>query len=149
VKAYRIGSRAHPIFDGRGAALFPGRWNGADQRVIYCGASFAISMLERLCYMALGKLPAGDLYVEIEIPDKAVEFVDADELHDWDSPDSGSARSFGSRWWRERRSVALSVPSAVTRLDRNIVINEDHPEFWLVAASDERPVVWDRRLFIR
>ena len=74
MRAYRIGSGAHPVFDGTGAALFGGRWNALNQRVIYGGGSFAIAMLERLCYTALGRVPAGDRFIEIDIPDSMSRF---------------------------------------------------------------------------
>lgn len=149
MRAYRIGSGAHPVFDGTGASLYPGRWNAPRQRVVYCGASFAIAMLERLCYAALGRLPAGDRYVEVDVPDDSVEVFD-EALHPgWDVPGSAVARGFASAWWRERRSAALLVPSAVTKIDRNLVLNQDHPDFARLRVGPEKPVPWDRRLFLR
>jgi RES domain-containing protein len=149
MKAYRIGSGRHPVFDGAGASLHPGRWNEANQRVIYCGASFAIAMLERLCYAALGRVPRNDRFIEADVPNGLIEVFD-DAMHEgWDEPDSSLARQFGGRWHRERRSVALLVPSAVTKIDRNLVINQDHPNFARISTGEELPVWWDRRLFAR
>jgi RES domain-containing protein len=37
----------------------------------------------------------------------------------------------------------------VTKLDRNVVLNQRHPAFGRIVCSDERPVVWDGRLFAR
>ena len=37
--------------------------------------------------------------------------------------------SFGHGWYAARRSAVLLVPSAVARVERNIVINAEHPEF--------------------
>jgi RES domain-containing protein len=149
MKAYRIGSGRHPIFDGTGASLSPGRWNEARQRVIYCGASFAITLLERLCYAALGRVPSGDRYIEVVVPDELVETFDEAQNPGWQSSGSEVARQFGSYWWREQRSVALLVPSAVTGIDRNLVLNADHPDFKEIIAGPEQPVVWDQRLFVR
>lgn len=149
MRAYRIGSGNHPVFDATGASLSPGRWNEAHQRVIYCGVSFAIALLERLCYAALGRVPAGDRYIEVTVPDELVETFDETRHPGWDRTGSEVARAFGSRWWRERRSLALMVPSAVTKIDRNLVINADHPAFGRVAAGPEETVAWDRRLFLR
>jgi RES domain-containing protein len=85
----------------------------------------------------------------VTVPDELVEVFDEAENPGWQSPASEAARQFGSRWWGERRSVALLVPSAVTGIDRNLVLNADHPEFGQIIAGLEQPVVWDRRLFIR
>jgi RES domain-containing protein len=144
MRAYRIGSGTHPIFDGAGASLYPGRWNARRQRVIYCGGSFAIAMLERLCYSALGRIPSRDRYVEVELPDALTEVFNEAAHPEWEAPDQAVARAFGSRWWQERRSVALLVPSAVTKIDRNLVLNQDHPEFGRVDAGSERPVDWSQ-----
>jgi RES domain-containing protein len=78
-----------------------------------------------------------------------VETFHETEHDGWRSSGSEVARQFGSLWWREQRSVALLVPSAVTGIDRNLVLNADHPQFGRVAPSPEQPVVWDRRLFVR
>jgi RES domain-containing protein len=149
MKAYRIGSGAYPVFDGSGAAVNGGRWNAPNQRVVYAGASFAIAMLERLCYAALGRVPAGDRFVEIEIPDSMVEAFDERSLPGWDTAGSEVAARFGSAWWRERRSVVLSVPSVVTRIDRNLVINEEHPDLHRIVVGPEQALHWDPRLFRR
>jgi RES domain-containing protein len=149
VRAYRIGSGTHPIFDGTGASLYPGRWNAPRQRVIYCGGSFAIAMLERLCYSALGRIPSRDRSVEVDVPDALIEVFDEAAHPGWEAPDHAVARTFGRRWWQERRSVALLVPSVVTKIDRNLVLNQDHPDFGQIDAGPEQAVVWDRRLFLR
>jgi RES domain-containing protein len=149
LKAYRIGTALHPIFSGDGAALYPGRWNEAGQPAIYCGASFAIALLERLCYTALGRVPAGDRYVEATVPDDAVEVFEPARHPGWREPDSAVARSYGAIWIRERRSAALLVPSAVTGIDLNLVINPLHPDLGRIAVGPETPVTWDKRLFSR
>jgi RES domain-containing protein len=150
VKAYRIAGTGHPVFDGTGAELSGGRWNSRGRAVIYAGESFAIAILERLVRTAIGKIPAGDRYVEIVVPDDVGwEMVDPAGLPGWDAADPGVARGFGDRWIDERRSAMLFVPSAVTRLDRNVVINPLHPDFNRIAAGPERRVDWDRRLFRR
>lgn len=149
MKAYRIGSGAYPVFDGTGAALKGGRWNAPNQRVVYAGGSFAIALLERLCYTALGRVPTSDRFVEIEIPDDMVEGFEEHGHPGWDAPGSEVAAGFGAAWWREQRSAVLSVPSVVTRIDRNLVINEQHPDLHRIAVGPEQVLRWDPRLFRR
>jgi RES domain-containing protein len=149
MKAYRIGSGGHPVFDGTGAALFGGRWNAVNQRVIYAGSSFAIAMLERLCYTALGRVPIGDRFIEIDIPDSMIEVLDERSHPGWDEAGSEVAVALGSAWWRAGRCAVLSVPSALTRIDRNLVINQDHPNVPRIVVGAEQPVRWDPRLFRR
>ena len=147
--AFRIAAGAHPVFDGEGARLRGGRWNSPGRGVIYAGSSFAIAMLERLVYTGIGTIPRTDRYVEIDIPDDAIERMDPVRLLGWDDPGSMAARAFGDRWYDDGRSVALLVVSAVTRIDRNLVINQAHPDFSRIRATPERPVARDFRLFAR
>lgn len=135
--------------DGGGAARFPGRWNGAGQPAIYCGGSFAIAMLERLCYAGIGRTPTSDVYVEIDIPDRLAEHFDPRAHRGWHRPQSAVAKAFGRRWLAEGRNAALVVPSAVTRLDSNVVLNPEHRDFAAIRWSRARPVAWDARLFVR
>lgn len=149
MQAWRIAHRAFPVMDGGGAAAYPGRWNGPRQPAIYCGGSFAITMLERLCYAGLGRVPTTDVYVEIDVPDVTIERFDPVAHGGWDRPRSAVAKAFGVKWLAAARSVALLVPSVVTRLDWNVVINPAHPDFSGITWSEPQPVVWDRRLFAR
>jgi RES domain-containing protein len=149
VRVFRIGSGLHPVFDGEGVRRHGGRWNSAGRAVIYCGASFAIAMLERLVYAAIGTVPAGDRWVEADLPDTFAAHLDEADLPGWKAPESAPARTFGDRWLAEGRSVALIVPSAVTLIDRNVVINPVHRDYPQIIPGPERPVAWDGRLFQR
>jgi len=149
LKFYRIGSGRHAVFQGEGARLHGGRWNSPGRPVVYGGASFAIAMLERLVYAAIGKVPRDDRWVEAEIPDDLVEALDEAALPGWEAADSAAARAYGDRWLDEARSAALLVPSAVTGIDRNLVVNPSHPGAARIAVGAEQPVRWDQRLFLR
>ncbi|WP_225890073.1 RES family NAD+ phosphorylase [Indioceanicola profundi] len=149
LRVWRISGGGHPVFAGEGARLFGGRWNSPGRSVIYCGSSFAICMLERLVWSGIGRVPKGDLYVTVDIPDELVEHLDETKLPEWQEKDSEMARQFGDQWLDEARAAALSVPSAVTELDRNIIINPRHPDFGRITPSAERPVAWDSRLLGR
>lgn len=39
------------------------------------------------------------------------------------------------------------MPSVVARMDKNILINPEHPEFGRITVSLHQPVWWDERLF--
>ena len=90
-----------------------------------------------------------DRWIEAEMPDGLVEILDEAALPGWDAPNSAAARAYGDRWLAKARSVALLVPSAVTRIDRNLAVNPAHPGFAGIVVGAEQPVWWDRRLFVR
>jgi RES domain-containing protein len=39
------------------------------------------------------------------------------------------------------------VPSVATRIERNILMNQEHPDFGRIRASEALPVRWDERLW--
>ena len=148
-KAFRIADRRRRLFDGTGAFLHGARWNSPGRRIIYAADTFAGAMLEILVHTKIGKLPDTQAWIEIDIPAEVlVEQVEPEDLPGWELQDSPEARQFGDEWHRQRRSLILVVPSLVTSgIGRNVLINQDHPEFGSVKASAPRDVRWDARLF--
>lgn len=148
LKAYRIGihSNRYPIFDGTGAKLYPGRWN-ENYSVIYCAANYSLAMLEKLVHSNTGDIPAHQQWIEITIPvGTTYETVTMYSLPDWKQ--QSVSKTFGDRWLDSKRSCILIVPSAIAPVENNILINEFHPQFSTITTSLNRPVIWDRRLFL-
>jgi RES domain-containing protein len=148
-RAYRIADTRHEIFDGMGAFLNGARWNSRGRRIIYASDSFAGALLEVLVRTRIGRIPRRQAWIEIEIPKNAsVEELDGRELPWWLEKNSVTARRFGDEWHGQRRTLLLIVPSvAAGGVGRNILINQDHPEFPSLRAGAARPVIWDERLF--
>ena len=147
LRAYRIADSRHPIFDGTGAAALGGRWNSPGRRVIYASETYAGALLEKLAHTNIGRVPNSQVYVEIEIPEGVdIEILNSAILPGWDQVQRLS-RVYGDAWYDEQRSAVLLVPSIITRVERNVVINENHPAFPKIKASTPRPVIWDERLF--
>ena len=150
-RAFRIADRRFPIFDGIGAFLKGGRWNSPGHRVIYASETYPGAVLEIFAHTRIGKVPRTHAWVEITIPPHvSMEEADPGILKNWDAPDFVSARQFGDEWLRQQRTLILTVPSLpASGLARNILINQDHPEFTQLKASIPQPVVWGSRLFMR
>jgi RES domain-containing protein len=139
----------HTIFDGSGAMLHGARWNSPGRRVIYATETYAGALLEILVH-ASGSVPRSQGYVEIQIPaGLPLEEITPDDVPRWDSPSFEAARACGDRWYDERRTPVLMVPSVVTRVERNVLINQEHPDFARIRASRALPVRWDVRLWTR
>ena len=119
------------------------RWTSPGRRVIYAAETYAGALLEILVH-ASGSVPKSQGYIEIEIPSGlSIEEITQDDVPRWDSPSFEATRAFGDRWYDERRTPVLIVPSVVTQVERNVLINQEHPEFPLVRASQGVPVRWD------
>lgn len=151
LQAFRIARAKFPLFDGAGAAVGGARWNEKGQRVIYAAESYATALLEILVHSNLGRVPRGFACIEIAIPKEVeIEEITAHDLPKWDAPDCAASQSFGSRWYDEKRSTVLVVPSvAAGGRQRNVLINQEHSQFPLLSVSAPRPVKWDPRLFRR
>ncbi len=146
---YRIGDPdgEFPIYDARGSALYPGRWNTADTPVIYTGEQYSTAMLEKLV-SGNGRVPPNQHFIEITVPaGLTYEVVTKDSLSGWDTLDPSVSRTFGATWVREQRTAILIVPSYVVRIERNIIINPAHDAAKMIKFSLAEPVWWDQRLF--
>ena len=147
--SYRIGDPrgAHPIFDATGSTLFPGRWNTPASPMIYTSEHYSTAMLEKLVHGS-GQLPPDQHYIGITIPNGiSYEVLDIAALPDWYLESCASSKPFGQTWQQQKRSLLLIVPSVVARLENNLLINPEHPEFRHVTTGLHQPVWWDRRLF--
>jgi RES domain-containing protein len=146
---YRIGDPhgAYPVFDATGSIRFPGRWNTPSSPMIYASEHYSTAMLEKLVHGS-GSLPPGQHFIEITIADgTSYEMFDTAAVPDWYLESCAASKPFGEAWQQEARSLILIVPSVVARIENNILINPDHPEFGRIATGLHQPVWWDRRLF--
>lgn len=145
--AWRIGDSRFPIFDGTGASTVGGRWNSPGHLIIYCSSSLALAMLEILVHSG-SELPRTYRYVAIRSSEPvSIEEIGPEDVPGWRDADSAEARAFGDSWAAERRSLVLSVPSVIVpNGERNLIINQAHPEFALVQASDPLELTWYARL---
>lgn len=147
LRAFRIADKRHPVFDGSGAFHHGARWNSPGKRIIYAAETYAGALLEILARTRVGAVPRTHVYAEIPlIADVSIEI--ASGVPEWDSPDMIASRRFGDQWFDEKRSLVLLVPSLVTSgIERNVMINQEHPDFTRIHAAGPRPVQWDARLF--
>lgn len=148
LKSYRIGdpNGAYPIFDANASKIYPGRWNTPASPMIYTSEHYSTAMLEKLAHGS-GQLPPHQHFIEITIPNGiAYELREVAALPGWDAFDCAESRAFGEAWQKSKRSLLLIVPSVVARIESNILINPEHPEFVRITHDLHRPVWWDRRL---
>ncbi|HEV2673981.1 MAG TPA: RES family NAD+ phosphorylase [Aliidongia sp.] len=149
LSCYRIGDPdgAYPIFDATGSKLFPGRWNTPASPMIYTSEHYSTAMLEKLVHGS-GSLPPNQHFITITIPNGvSYELLSEAHLPDWADEIGRASKAHGEAWRIQRRSLLLIVPSVVARVERNILINPDHPEFPSIATSLHQPVWWDARLY--
>ena len=151
MQLYRIASSRHPVWDGTGAAILGGRWNSAGQPVIYASVTYAGAMLEVLAHTNTGKVPPSHRCVTAEVPDELeITRLEIPNLPSgWDDQDSLAAQIVGDEWLRTGRSAVLLVPSVLTRIEFNALVNPTYPDAAKIKVSEPQPVLWDHRLFNR
>jgi RES domain-containing protein len=147
--AYRIGdpAGAHPVFDATGSKLWPGRWNTADSPTIYASEHYSTAMLEKLAH-GNGHMPPHQHWIALTIPPGVSYEVFSTAHHPgWDAEDCRVSKAYGEAWRKSGRSLLLLVPSVVARMERNVLINDEHSEVARITHGLHEPIWWDRRLF--
>ena len=148
---YRIGLRAHPLLDGGGAAASStARWNSRGRFVVYCSEHYSTALLEKAAQLGTIRVPRTLVFARIEIPaNVSVEEVTPDALPGWNSDDRTTSQDFGDRWYDERRSLVLVVPSlAAPGIERNVLINQHHATFARITASTPAPLICHPALLV-
>lgn len=146
--AFRIADSRYPLLSGFGAAHFGGRWNVRGHPVVYAAANLEGAHLEALAWANSRELPPTQVWCEIQVPGRAlIEVIEEEDLPaDWASDEEWS-QQYGQRWYLERRSDLLLVPSAITGPPgQNFVIREDSVEKLGITHSNPQKVNWDPRL---
>lgn len=87
--------------------------------------------------------------LRVDVPDEQIQSVDMDELPDnWADEDAPpELASYGDAWCFSQDSIALRVPSALSPVEYNYLLNPEHPDFYAIIQKAEAiPFQFDRRL---
>ncbi|HEX2122177.1 MAG TPA: RES family NAD+ phosphorylase [Thermoanaerobaculia bacterium] len=139
---------ADEAFTGDRSLVTAGRWHSAGTRVIYTAESVSLATLEILVHLDPGRPFPEYVVIPCYFHEVLVEELDLTQLpENWFTTVSPPAlRIFGDRWARDRVSAVLKVPSAVTRVEFNYLLNPEHPDFRSIDIGEPRAVVLDERL---
>lgn len=144
---------ASTAFQGIGAREYGGRFNSAGSPpVVYTACStLALALLEILVHLPNRRTPPDFSYIKATIPD-GVSRRKLEPEHlptNWDMwPHPESTRAIGDEWLDEKSTCLLLVPSAVTMVDYNCVINPQHEDFKLIQIEPPRRLNFDQRLLV-
>ena len=149
---WRLARRAYAVDRlGTGARDAGGRWNIVGTAVIYAGKTVGIVALEKFVHIA-GSVPPDLVLVRVVLPESASSetVARADLPPGWNMlPPRPASMQFGTRWAREKRSLALYLPSAILPEETIAVLNPDHPEFRAVRMEIAREFRYDSRMLAR
>jgi len=145
---YRItASKRASDISGKGAALYPGRWNKKGTPVLYTGESKEIALLENIVHIPPMMSPELDI-LTLEIPDNSIYEIKAEELppnwHQFPAPTVLS--EIGQKWIDDKTNLALMVPSSIIHSAKNVILNCEHKDYTKVKIVDQRKFYFDSRL---
>jgi RES domain-containing protein len=147
---YRIVKARHArsALSGEGARLAGGRWNHPGEAVVYASDSVALSALETLVHLGEEAVHLRFAVVRIQIDDSLTIETCRRPPRRWraEPPESGSRR-YGSAWLRGARTAVLQVPSAIVPMEKNYLLNPDHPDFAKIRRARAAPFAFDPRLW--
>lgn len=128
-------------FSGKGAAVYPGRWNKAGIPIVYTCSSIALCALEILVHTRSRKALNGRFVLfEAEIPPGL--FTEPEETGRLPRQ---KTQEFGERWIKKAEYAVLRVPSIVTG-EPNYLLNPNHADFSKIRIGDPQVFHFDERL---
>ena len=136
--------------DGAGGLTSAGRWHHLGTRITYPSQSPSLALLETLVHIVPPRFGERTM-LEVDVPNNGIEDVSHAALVQLlrnahaDDPEAHT-RSFGSAWAKERRSLALRVPSIVMPHEHNLLLNPLHPRASEVRVHAREIVTLDPRL---
>ena len=151
MKVWRFHRETYGPLDTTGSFSYGGRWNPKGAPVLYTSPTFAGGMLELLAHSTVPRRPPRDhVGCLIEIPDTAgVTVLQPPFSAGWDHPDDYSVSVGMARpWLVARKDLCLEVPSVpASPIERNIVINAQHPMFHQLVPTQKVGPVYDSRIW--
>jgi RES domain-containing protein len=137
-------------FSGIGSALRAGRWHLIGRPMVYAASSPSLALLETMANVdKQGLIESRYVVLRVRVPFELVEYLDASALpDDWQAwPHSVSTQRIGTKWFEERRSAALVVPSAIVPHDTNVLLNPQHADWRHVEVGEPEPFPIDARVY--
>jgi RES domain-containing protein len=118
--------------------------------MVYCASSLSLAALELLVHLDVADAPTDYVSIRADLPEHVqVEERDVASLpRDWRSyPAPLSLQDIGDEWVTSGRTVALMVPSVVTPIETNILLNPAHPDLSKLTRGTPQAYQFDPRLF--
>lgn len=151
MRVWRISKRryANTAFSGEGTKLVGGRWTPKGVRAVYTSSSLALAALELLVHLAREDMGTVFVAISADIPDNLqIDAIAPDQLlENWrDTPAPTALSTIGRKWLQASQTAVLSVPSAVIAVERNFLLNREHPDFERIKINQLEEFSFDSRL---
>jgi RES domain-containing protein len=140
---------ADEAFSGTGARRFGGRWNTAGVPMVYASSSLALAAMELFVHLEPNLQPDDLVSIAATLPagEPAERLTPNDLPPAWWTDELAPLRALGDQWIRAKASLALEVPSAVLRMEWNVLVNPLHPATAQIKVEEPQPFHFDARMF--
>jgi RES domain-containing protein len=140
---------AGEAFSGEGARRFGGRWNSRGVPMVYVSSSLALAAMELFIHLEPNQQPDDLVSIAATLPaGEPAERLEPEQLPaGWWTDDFGPLRAIGDKWIREKRSLAIMIPSAALRTEWNVLVNPLHPAISQINVEPPQPFRFDARMF--
>ena len=146
-RVYRIVDPRYPPFDGSGSHRWGSRWISPGKYVVHAAESYALAVLENLVHWQTSTVPKSLVCVAADIPDDIEqEKIDRSELPKTEPDSYAPFREIGDDWYDRAETAVLWVPSVVSPVETNILVNQAHRDFGSIVAQALGPARIDPRL---
>jgi RES domain-containing protein len=142
--------QADAAFTGEGARLYGGRWNHRGTTVVYLSGSLSLAALELFVHLGPDDIHLRLVSFRVEIPQNIqIDIVEPSILpRDWrNEPPPDSTKEIGTRWSESGRAAVLRVPSVITPVESNFLLNPRHSAFERIKIGDPQPFSFDPRMW--
>lgn len=118
-------------WSGQGAKEAGGRWNSVGTAMVYTSEAASLTMLETLVHLHAASLLDSFTLLSVEVPDERVQEIDRTILPEsWAASEAPAVLAeIGDQWVRSHEAVALRIPSALSPVEYNFLLNPAHPEY--------------------
>ncbi len=145
---YRIAKKEFiEDLSGKGAAMFGGRWNSKNTYIVYTAESRALALLESLAH--IGKIQGSIFSIaSIFIPDNFIDIILKENLSPYwySNPPPDYLRIIGDNFIKNKKNLALKIPSVIVPDEYNYLLNPSHIEFNKIKIMNVQALALDKRL---
>ena len=117
--------------------------------MVYASTSLALAAIELFVHLEPAQAPGDLVYLSAVLPngEPARTLQSAELPPAWWTDDFEPLRAIGDKWIHERSSLAIEVPSAALRMERNVLVNPLHPAIAEIKIEKPQPFHFDTRMF--
>ncbi len=132
---------------GEGAKMYGARWNRPGMAVLYTSEARSLALLELIVHFDSKnafKLPHS--YISLEIENFFIETLDNSLLPKTKlEPNDDRLWKITDYYFKEKKVLALRVPSVLIPEENNIILNAEHADYKSIKLINIEPINLDER----